>query len=180
MEIEETWCGLRPTTPDKAPVLGETPWPGVHVAGGYWRNGVLLAPKTAQLLASSILGTIGGADSDLLNHFKWDRFISPEGGAKIAVASRWASQMHPVYYRSEGVGVSGSVGSEVRARPYQPFLVRSVLPLTPRSLLTRRSLGSTKEPRRPWRKGEPYERTTLQSDSLFRAMDETNSLAQGC
>ena len=56
LEIEETWSGLRPTTPDKAPILGETPWENVYVAGGYWRNGVLLAPKTAQLIADSIEG----------------------------------------------------------------------------------------------------------------------------
>ena len=83
LEIEETWCGLRPTTPDKAPVLGPTPWPNVHVAGGYWRNGVLLAPKTAQLLADSIEGTLSREDEELLEHFRWDRFLSEEGGAKI-------------------------------------------------------------------------------------------------
>ena len=113
LEVEETWSGLRPTTPDKAPILGETPWENVHVAGGYWRNGVLLAPKTSQLIVDSIEGRLSDSDSVLLSAFKWDRFLDPEGGAKIAVASRYASQMHPVYYKSEGVGVSSSVGSEL-------------------------------------------------------------------
>ncbi|GMH53751.1 hypothetical protein TL16_g01522 [Triparma laevis f. inornata] len=113
LEIEETWSGLRPTTPDKAPILGETPWENVHVAGGYWRNGVLLAPKTAQLIADSIEDRLSESDAELLSAFKWDRFLDPEGGAKIAVASRYASQMHPVYYKSDGVGVSSSVGSEL-------------------------------------------------------------------
>ncbi|GMH87251.1 hypothetical protein TrVE_jg2211 [Triparma verrucosa] len=113
LEVEETWSGLRPTTPDKAPILGETPWENVHIAGGYWRNGVLLAPKTSQLIVDSIEGRLSDSDSVLLSAFKWDRFLDPEGGAKIAVASRYASQMHPVYYKSEGVGVSSSVGSEL-------------------------------------------------------------------
>lgn len=31
--IEETWTGLRPTTPDTLPVLGKTPWQNLYVAG---------------------------------------------------------------------------------------------------------------------------------------------------
>ena len=57
LPVEETWAGLRPTTPDKGPILGKTPWDNMFVAGGYWRNGVLLAPKTGQLLASLIVAS---------------------------------------------------------------------------------------------------------------------------
>ena len=56
LPLEETWVGLRPTTPDKGPILGKTPWDNLFLAGGYWRNGVLLAPKTGQLLASLLSG----------------------------------------------------------------------------------------------------------------------------
>jgi thiazole synthase len=34
LEVEETWAGLRPTTPDMMPVLGNTPWDNLFVAGG--------------------------------------------------------------------------------------------------------------------------------------------------
>jgi len=33
LEVEETWAGLRPTTPDTLPVLGRTPWDNLFVAG---------------------------------------------------------------------------------------------------------------------------------------------------
>ena len=51
------WAGLRPATPDHLPLVG--PWPGVDglvLAAGHYRNGVLLAPLTAQLVAGLVLG----------------------------------------------------------------------------------------------------------------------------
>lgn len=33
LEVEESWAGLRPTTPDFLPVLGTTPWSNLYVAG---------------------------------------------------------------------------------------------------------------------------------------------------
>lgn len=47
--IVETWCGLRPDTPDHLPVLGPTDVEGLVVATGHYRNGILLAPITAKL-----------------------------------------------------------------------------------------------------------------------------------
>jgi glycine/D-amino acid oxidase-like deaminating enzyme len=48
--------GLRPTTPDELPVIGPDPEvPGVIHASGHYRNGVLLAPVTAKLIADSIV-----------------------------------------------------------------------------------------------------------------------------
>ncbi|EED89825.1 hypothetical protein THAPSDRAFT_263655, partial [Thalassiosira pseudonana CCMP1335] len=56
LPIEETWAGLRPTTPDKCPILGKTEqWDNIYLAGGYWRNGVLLAPKTGQLVGDLVI-----------------------------------------------------------------------------------------------------------------------------
>jgi glycine oxidase len=49
--------GLRPATPDRRPVLGR--WPGVaglYVAGGHFRNGILLAPLTGRLIAQLMSG----------------------------------------------------------------------------------------------------------------------------
>jgi glycine oxidase len=55
--IHENWTGLRPGTPDKLPILGPTTIPGYFVATGHYRDGIMLAPITAQLMASVILGS---------------------------------------------------------------------------------------------------------------------------
>ncbi len=47
LELLEARAGLRPATPDNSPVLGWTALPGVAVASGHFRNGILLAPFTA-------------------------------------------------------------------------------------------------------------------------------------
>jgi glycine oxidase len=53
-EIAETWCGLRPDTPDHLPSLGPTDTEGLLIATGHFRNGILLAPITAKLIAEWI------------------------------------------------------------------------------------------------------------------------------
>ncbi len=50
----EAWAGLRPGTPDQLPILGETPIPGYFVATGHYRDGILLAPITARVIADLI------------------------------------------------------------------------------------------------------------------------------
>lgn len=52
--IVETWCGLRPDTPDHLPSLGPTDIEGLLIATGHFRNGILLAPITAKLTAEWI------------------------------------------------------------------------------------------------------------------------------
>ena len=52
--ILETWTGLRPATPDGLPILGPSAIPGVYYATGHYRNGVLLAPITAAIVADLI------------------------------------------------------------------------------------------------------------------------------
>jgi glycine oxidase len=47
LELIEAGTGLRPATPDNTPVVGWTDLPGVAVASGHFRNGMLLAPLTA-------------------------------------------------------------------------------------------------------------------------------------
>jgi glycine oxidase len=54
--ILEDWAGLRPGTPDALPILGATPIPNYYVASGHFRDGILLAPVTAQLMAAVIEG----------------------------------------------------------------------------------------------------------------------------
>ena len=55
LPIEELWAGLRPTSRDDAPILGPGELEGLHYATGHHRNGILLAPVTADLVAKSLL-----------------------------------------------------------------------------------------------------------------------------
>jgi glycine oxidase len=57
LEVEELIAGLRPGTPDNAPVIGESPAaPGLVWATGHYRNGALLAPVTADLVVGELCG----------------------------------------------------------------------------------------------------------------------------
>lgn len=49
-EVIETWSGLRPDTLDHLPLLGPSEFDGLTIATGHYRNGILLAPVTAQLV----------------------------------------------------------------------------------------------------------------------------------
>ena len=57
--VAEMWAGLRPRTPDDAPVLGATAIDGLYVASGQFRNGILFAPAVADTLCRLILGERG-------------------------------------------------------------------------------------------------------------------------
>lgn len=114
LKLEETWAGLRPTTPDKEPILGRTPWKNLFLAGGYWRNGVLLAPKTGEIMASLIAGLdMSDDDETFLKAFAWDRFTSKEGGLTLAANTRYAAATFPVHRRKSGVGIAAAVGTEL-------------------------------------------------------------------
>jgi glycine oxidase len=65
-EIVETWSGLRPDTPDHLPILGPTELEGLTIATGHFRNGILLAPITAKLIAEWI--------TERRVSFEWDIF----------------------------------------------------------------------------------------------------------
>jgi glycine oxidase len=52
----EAWAGLRPGTPDALPILGASTIPGYFVATGHFRDGILLAPISAHLMAQVIMG----------------------------------------------------------------------------------------------------------------------------
>ena len=50
------WAGLRPGTPDDLPIIGSTTdFPNLIIATGHFRNGILLAPITADLVRQIIL-----------------------------------------------------------------------------------------------------------------------------
>ena len=52
LEIEELLAGLRPATPDNLPAIGPGALDGLVWAAGHYRNGILLAPVTADLVAA--------------------------------------------------------------------------------------------------------------------------------
>jgi len=55
-EVLSAWAGLRPGTPDGLPSIGFTSLPGLMLATGHLRNGLLLAPATALLVADLACG----------------------------------------------------------------------------------------------------------------------------
>lgn len=54
--IGRMWSGFRPYTEDELPLLGPASLPGLFLATGHFRNGMLLAPITAEILAASLSG----------------------------------------------------------------------------------------------------------------------------
>jgi glycine oxidase len=76
LAIGDTWAGLRPRATDDLPVLGPcAEIEGLFYATGHYRNGILLAPVTGELIAEAIAGNV---HSGVLNPFAPDRF-SPVG-----------------------------------------------------------------------------------------------------
>jgi glycine oxidase len=72
-KILEDWAGLRPGTPDSLPILGATATPGYYGATGHFRDGILLAPVTARVMAQ----LIGGKTPDYkLDAFSPARFLT--------------------------------------------------------------------------------------------------------
>jgi glycine oxidase len=73
--LVEARAGLRPGTPDNAPLIGPVPGrPEVLVAGGHYRHGIVLTPLTADLVADLL---VTGVPDPLLAPFAPDRFGPP-------------------------------------------------------------------------------------------------------
>ncbi len=72
--IEEFWWGFRPSTPDELPILGTSHCDNLTFAAGHYRNGILLAPITARLIADLICQQ---KSDPQLEHFHYSRFQSP-------------------------------------------------------------------------------------------------------
>lgn len=72
LAVSEIWAGLRPASADNLPVIGEFPEnSGLYFATGHYRNGILLAPLTARVIADKI---IEGSNSQFLQIFNLSRF----------------------------------------------------------------------------------------------------------
>jgi glycine oxidase len=54
--FERAWAGLRPATPDELPIVGSAPgWENVIIASGHYRNGITLAPITAEMVRQLVV-----------------------------------------------------------------------------------------------------------------------------
>lgn len=73
-KVLETWAGIRPGLKNFAPLLGQTRAPGLYVATGHHRNGILLAPITAKIMADLI---VDGDAGDLGERFAPSRTLQP-------------------------------------------------------------------------------------------------------
>jgi glycine oxidase len=56
MELVESMAGLRPGTPDNLPLIGHSDLDGLVLACGHYRNGILLAPLTADAITRVLSG----------------------------------------------------------------------------------------------------------------------------
>jgi glycine oxidase len=56
LELVEAVAGLRPASPDNAPMIGAASIEGLLIATGHYRNGILLAPATAEAIADLLVG----------------------------------------------------------------------------------------------------------------------------
>jgi len=54
--LRGTWSNFRPYTKDELPLLGRTQIPGLLLSTGHYRNGILLAPISAEIVRAAVLG----------------------------------------------------------------------------------------------------------------------------
>ena len=82
--LTETAVGWRPGTPDNAPMLGRCELDGLLLATGHYRNGVLLTPVTADVIAKLV---ISGELDPVAAGFGLDRFAPGRAGSSAAAVS---------------------------------------------------------------------------------------------
>jgi glycine oxidase len=112
LELTETVAGLRPGSPDNAPMIGPSGLDGLVIASGHYRNGILLVPVTAEGIATILAGN---PVPDLIAPFSPSRFAPP-----VAVpptphhhdqAPAGSAGSTPPGSTSAGSGPGGSAGS---------------------------------------------------------------------
>ena len=78
LEIIDSWVGLRPFAADEFPVLGEIA-ENLFIATAHYRNGILLTPITAKIMAEKI---VDNTNSRYLNNFSPERFQKSDADKK--------------------------------------------------------------------------------------------------
>ncbi|MFJ8646619.1 glycine oxidase ThiO [Streptomyces sp. NPDC093546] len=84
LPLAETRAGLRPGSPDNAPLLGPSALPGLHLATGHYRNGVLLTPVTGDVMAEVL---VSGELPEQARPFAPDRFSTTASSPASAPSS---------------------------------------------------------------------------------------------
>ncbi|HEX7997546.1 MAG TPA: glycine oxidase ThiO [Pyrinomonadaceae bacterium] len=75
LPLLDVWAGLRPRAEDDLPVLGmSAEIDGLVYATGHYRNGILLAPVTAELICEQVASGVAPEHDALLSAFSPDRF----------------------------------------------------------------------------------------------------------
>jgi glycine oxidase len=74
--LVETASGLRPGSPDNGPLVGATTTDGLVVATGHFRNGILLAPLTADEVVGLLTGATAGGGDGPFSAFRPERFAT--------------------------------------------------------------------------------------------------------
>jgi glycine oxidase len=74
LPLVETSAGLRPGSPDNAPLIGWTGLPGLYAATGHYRNGVLLTPVTADLASQELATGVTPALAAPFSPTRFSRF----------------------------------------------------------------------------------------------------------
>jgi glycine oxidase len=83
LELVEATAGLRPGSPDNAPLIGAGDAEGLLIATGHFRNGVLQAPVTADCIAALLVGEAPPVD---LGPFSPQRFARRSADSAVEVA----------------------------------------------------------------------------------------------
>ena len=71
--LRATWSNFRPYTKDELPLLGKTEITGLFLATGHYRNGILLAPISAEIVRAAVLGQPAPVTAAALRAFSPDR-----------------------------------------------------------------------------------------------------------
>ena len=72
LPVDEIWVGHRPGSRDDAPILGRAPLENLFYATGHYRNGILLAPVTADAMARLVLDDVA---EPTIRPFGLERFL---------------------------------------------------------------------------------------------------------
>ena len=91
----EAWAGLRPFTPDELPLIGSLPFsPREFAATGHFRNGILLAPATARVIADLLENKSPAIDLTAFSPHRFNCLQSTDSEAQDPNLSPIDKQVH--------------------------------------------------------------------------------------
>ncbi|HLP91798.1 MAG TPA: glycine oxidase ThiO [Nostocaceae cyanobacterium] len=117
--IQEMWWGFRPATPDELPILGTSHCENLTLAVGHYRNGILLAPITAVLIA------------DLINNRKTDPLLADFHLSRFQTQSSTPMLTH-------------SANFSYKSLPQEPIITDSELIIAGKAFQSRLMTGTGK------------------------------------